>query len=1165
MQTNLNYVLKRNSKLFLIIFIGTLLQCSIFAQSDHYTKPVSDTLLINFENEYFIKEVSIIPFTEAIELRGKILSADDYWISYSTGSFSLSDSLAYSVFDTLIIRYQSLRLSLQKEYKKRSLVIRFDERIGDTIKIATTEGGFLSAESIFGSSIEKSGTLVRGFTVGTTKDFTLNSGLRLQLSGRLSEDIEVVAALTDENTPIQPEGNTERLEELDKVFIQLKHTNAIGTFGDYQLQKRYGEFGVIERKLQGLMGEFNYEGQNAYISVASSKGKFNSNSFNGSDGVQGPYRLSGLTNERDIIIIAGSEKVFLDGIEMRRGEGNDYIIEYSTARITFTPNRLITSSSRLSVDFEYTDRQFARNNFGTGVQTQFFDKKLGFKFQYLREADDKDSPLDIILTDSDKLFLENAGDNRNNAVKSGVSLSQPDSLGVIRGLYQKIDTLINGNAYTFYLYNPGDTLSLYNVSFSYVGERQGDYARESLGNYRFAGIGLGNYMPVIFLPMPESKQFTNFVLDIKPWEGVSLSLEYAGSLLDKNLFSPIDEGDNYGHARNIFLKSDPRLVEIGAISLGKIGFSYKDRFIQDKFTSPDRFNDVEFNRNYNSSSNSEQENQQLRELSLLLIPNELMSINSSLGLLRIGNDFFSDRYNNTIRFSDKAVFNVDYNVDFVSSKNMTLQSKWLRQRGSGYYSIWKLKPGVEFLAEDKLDKRKNTDSLISGSLKFYEVNPYLEIVNLEGLKLTGKYSLRDDYLPLEGYLIRESVSRAQFYELNYSGIREVNSTVNLTFRNKKYTDKFREKGFLDNETILVRTQSRFRFFDQLINGDLFYEVSTQRSAKLEKVFVRVEQGTGNFKYLGDLNNNGIADENDFEPTLFDGDYILLTVPTEELFPVIDLKTSTRWKINYSALTDGKGFLGAVLKSLSSETFGRLEENSREENYKKVYLLDFSSFQNEQNTIRGSNYIQQDIFIFENDQNLSFRLRFTQRKSLNQFSGGVERAYNRERGIRIKFRMVEELSNQTEITNLDDNVSAPKSSNRKRRINSNNVSSDFSYRPTRIIEVGFKIKVGKSEDTFPEKPTIIDLNSQSVRFNVSFAGSGRLRVEVERNELTANTKDNFLPFELTSGNLIGKNYFWRLNFDYRLSANLQSTVSYDGRVQGGGKAIHTARAEVRAYF
>ncbi len=48
-------------------------------------------------------------------------------------------------------------------------------------------------------------------------------------------------------------------------------------------------------------------------------------------------------------------------------------------------------------------------------------------------------------------------------------------------------------------------------------------------------------------------------------------------------------------------------------------------------------------------------------------------------------------------------------------------------------------------------------------------------------------------------------------------------------------------------------------------------------------------------------------------------------------------------------------------------------------------------------------------------------------------------------------------------------------------------------------------------------------------------------------------------------MLGKNYYLRFNFDYRLAANLQSTISYDGRVQGRGKVVHTARAEVRAYF
>ena len=284
----------------------------------------------------------------------------------------LSESLQYSIFDTLIVTYQAIRIPLRKEYQKRSLITQYDEQRRDTIRVPQSVLSSFSPESIFGSNMEKSGTLIRGFTVGSTKDFTLNSGLRLQLAGRLSEEIEIVAALTDENTPIQPTGSTERLEELDKVFIQIKHPNAVGTFGDYQIQKKQGEFGYISRKLQGIIGEFNYESNSAYFSVASSRGKFVSNSFLGVDGVQGPYRLTGINGEREIIAIAGTEKVYLDGIELRRGDNNDYVIEYSNAELTFTPRRLITSVSRIVVDFEYTDRRYSRNFFGSWCCIRIF-------------------------------------------------------------------------------------------------------------------------------------------------------------------------------------------------------------------------------------------------------------------------------------------------------------------------------------------------------------------------------------------------------------------------------------------------------------------------------------------------------------------------------------------------------------------------------------------------------------------------------------------------------------------------------------------------------------------------------------------------------------------------------------------------------------------------
>ena len=176
----------RNSPYLILLF--TFLQISLLAQSKYYKKTVSDTLAVRLDNNYKISSISIIPFTEKIYLKNKILNKNDYKISYSKGEFSLNKDLKYSALDTLIITYQTFRLSLKKEYKRRSLVYKYNEASKDTIKVIKNESEGLTAESIFGSGMERSGTLVRGFTVGTNQDLTLNSGFRLQLSGRTQKN-----------------------------------------------------------------------------------------------------------------------------------------------------------------------------------------------------------------------------------------------------------------------------------------------------------------------------------------------------------------------------------------------------------------------------------------------------------------------------------------------------------------------------------------------------------------------------------------------------------------------------------------------------------------------------------------------------------------------------------------------------------------------------------------------------------------------------------------------------------------------------------------------------------------------------------------------------------------------------------------------------------------
>lgn len=1122
---------------------------------------MSDTFFVNKVNHYKIKSVNIIPFSEKIFVSKKLINKNQYKIFYESGVFSLNENDKLSINDTIIIVYQSIKINLKKEYKRRTVVAVYDSLSRDSIKISRPLKNILSGESIFGKNIQKSGAIIRGFTIGTNRDFTLNSGLRLQLNGKISDDIELTAALTDENTPIQPEGNTETLQELDKVFIELRHKNAAGTFGDFDFIDNQSEFSRITKKLQGLKGEFDNKKIKGSIVIAGSRGKFNSIQFFGKDGNQGPYRLYGINNERAIIIIAGSERVYLDGELMKRGENNDYIIDYSNAELTFTPKRLITSFSRISVDFEYTDQNYSRNFFGANFLTQLYDDKIKFGINYYREGDDENNPISLTLSDNDLKILREAGDNRNAAAKSGVSLAQADSAGNLRGFYSKVDTVINSKMFSYYLYSPGNKNSIYNVSFSYAGEGKGDYIKEGLGNYKFVGLGKGNYLPVVFLPFPELKQLTNVFINANFSSGIVLSGEFSGSLWDKNRFSKIDDNDNFGYARKLLFEIQPREIQIGKIKFGKAGLSYKDRFIQSRYTSLDRINPVEFNRYYNISE-LKNDNQILREIGLIYFPLETISIFSQYGYLKNGNNFSSDRYFNEIKYSDNKNYNFYYKLDYVQSNNENVFTRWNRQNSSNFYSFGIIKPGLEFLYENKEEKK--SDSLLSSSYKYSEIIPSVEL-NPSFLNLRFSYSVREEYFPLDNVLEKQSDANITQIQIGFNRFKEFSSSLSFTFRKKYYTDKFIQMGFTNSETILLLSQSRFNLFQNFIYGDLYYQAATEQSAKLEKVFLKVPKGSGNYIYIGDINNNGIADENEFELTSYDGEYILITVPTEQLYPVIDLKSYIRWTTDFDKIINGKNIISSLLKNLSSETFFRIEENSKNQNTKEIYLMNLSKFLNDSTTLRGSQLFQQDFNFFKNSSKFSLRLRYLQRKSLNQFSGGLERGFFKERSIRLRFRLVKEINNQTDFVNQIDNLLPSTISNRARKIDRNDLSTDFSYRPFNKLEVGFKIQTGRSIDSYPSTPAKVDMNSLLIRVNYSIANIGRIRVETERLELTSTTSISNIPFEITRGNVIGKNYFWRVFFDYRIGSNIQTSLSYDARLLGRNKVIHTMHAEARAFF
>ena len=113
----------------------------------------------------------------------------------------------------------------------------------------------------------------------------------------------------------------------------------------------------------------------------------------------------------------------------------------------------------------------------------------------------------------------------------------------------------------------------------------------------------------------------------------------------------------------------------------------------------------------------------------------------------------------------------------------------------------------------------------------------------------------------------------------------LSSSLTLASRSREFDRVFRLRGNQDNTALLVRSQTRFAPLRRAIDIDLFYEAASERSARMERVFQAVPRGTGNYVYDGDVNGNLVRDEGDFRPVRFDGEYIALLVPSEQLVPV----------------------------------------------------------------------------------------------------------------------------------------------------------------------------------------------------------------------------------------------------------------------------------------
>ena len=359
------------------------------------------------EQEFTVKYPPILPNSEQlVAADGKVLVRNvDYQIDFYPGKITIVTPDATTDPYKLKITYRTLPFAIKEVYK-RDLYgeqnpdsLRFPSAEESSVKERSDETNrFLtdnrqlttdnSSPDNQTSQLEVSGSQTFGISAGSGRDITPNQELRVNVEGNVSENISILALLSDQDLPIQPEGTTENIQDIDQKLVRITHPNMRGTLGDFEGSLGASEFIFFPRALEGVQVEGDFKwGKFHLIPSAIPKGQSTSLVLRGEEG-RSEYRLT--VDGQYVIVKAGSEIVWLNGERMRRGENNDYVIrEYGDPIVEFNSKHLITSNDTIRIDFEYIpeERAYQQNLYGLSSVFTLPGERVTLGASYAVEAD----------------------------------------------------------------------------------------------------------------------------------------------------------------------------------------------------------------------------------------------------------------------------------------------------------------------------------------------------------------------------------------------------------------------------------------------------------------------------------------------------------------------------------------------------------------------------------------------------------------------------------------------------------------------------------------------------------------------------------------------------------------------------------------------------------